>query len=275
MIFFPILLLGQRGYLETVEETYPIPQNMSLEIFIDVDAGEVTVDRGSEESSVSVLMTYTRNEFRGMVAYREKDHAQLRVSLEKKSWHRSMSRDRDIWADLRIELPYEVDIFLNSKVKAGEIIMDLGDIHLKEFTLNNWAGEVEVEFLDPNRTTLDFLDIKNKVGEARLLKLGNARFQEADINSGIGELEIDFSGALLSGSRAVVDLDIGESYICLPWDVGSQVIIDGLSFLSEKNFDSSFYKRGRAYYTDDYDDAGKRFYLRVSPGLGELSIDRE
>ena len=136
------------------------------------------------------------------------------------------------------------------------------------------AGEVEVVFDEPNPIEMDFMDINVKIGEARLLQLGNARFKVADINGGIGTIEVDFTGELLTDSRADVDMDIGEATIIMPHKMGVKMRIGGgFSFLSSKNIDSSFYRRGDSYYSDNYEDTKKRFYLRVTPGLGELNID--
>ncbi len=154
--------------------------------------------------------------------------------------------------------------------------MEMGGLRLREFYLNNWAGEVEVRFDEPNPILMDFLDIDAKVGEIRLVKLGNARFKKANINGGIGEIDIDFGGDLLSESRAKVDLDIGEAVVSLPRDIGIKMRIGGgLSFLSSKDIDQSFYRRGNYYYSDDYQEKKNRFFLYITPGLGQFTIERK
>ena len=154
--------------------------------------------------------------------------------------------------------------------------MEMGGLSLREFYLSTWAGEVEVDFDEPNPIEMNYLDVNAKIGETRLLQLGNARFKRADINSDIGEIEVDFTGALLDESKAKVDLDIGESTVILPRDADIQMRIGGtLSFMSEKDVDHSLYRRGGTYYSDDFDDYGKRFYVKISTGLGELTVDRD
>ena len=60
------------------------------------------------------------------------------------------------------------------------------------------------------------LSISSKIGECRLVGLSNARFKHAQIDGGIGELSVDFSGEVLPESHAKVDLDIGEASVYLP-----------------------------------------------------------
>ena len=67
-----------------------------------------------------------------------------------------------------------------------------------------------------------------------------------------------------------------NSDILLPADIGVRMQIGGgFSFMSAKDIDSDFYKRGRYYYTHDFETSDKQFSLRVTPGLGELQVERD
>ena len=267
---------GQDDYYERVEESFHVTSDRPLEVLIDVDAGELTVTKGSSEKSGHVSILFTRGEFRETIEFNETKN-RLRVSLDKKGWgrYKRKHRDDDLKGEVYLELPRGVDILFDSKIKAGEIILEMGGLRVREFSMTNWAGEVEVRFDEPNPVEMDFLNINVKIGEARFYELGNARFKEADINGGIGQIDVDFTGELLADSRAKVDLDIGEATVTLPEDTGIRMRIGGaFSFLSSKNIDGSLYRRGDSYYSEDYEDTKRRFYLRVTPGLGELTIDR-
>ena len=267
---------GQDDYYERIEESFHVTSDRPLEVLIDVDAGELTVTKGSSEKSGHVSILFSHGEFRENIEFNETKN-RLRVSLDKKGWgrYKKTHRDDDLKGEVYLELPHGVDILFDSKIKAGEILLEMGGLRVREFTLINWAGEVEVRFDEPNPIKMDFLDINAKIGEARFYELGNARFKEADINGGIGQIDVDFTGELLADCRAKVDLDIGEATVTLPEDTGVRMRIGGgFSFLSSKHIDGSLYRRGNSYYSEDYEDMKKRFYLRVTPGLGELTIDR-
>jgi hypothetical protein len=270
------LAFGQRGRYEHVERTIRLDGSEPIDIDLKVDAGEVTVIRGSQRSAVEISMRFTRDEFRESIDYNKKRN-RLRIELDKKGWLNTKDDDdKQIRAYVDIELPTQVDLYLNATVKAGEVDMALGGLRLKEFVFRNWAGDVEIRFDEPNQITMDLLDMNAKVGEARFLRLGNARFEIADINGGIGEMRVDFTGDLVPDSRARVDLDIGEAVVRLPRDRGIKMNIGGtFSFLSSKNISREFYRRGKIYYSDNYDDSRERFFIRVTPGLGELTVDME
>jgi len=269
---------GQRRNIESVEQRVTPNINKVFEVYLDVDAGDVYVE-GDETTSCFISMDFTKGEFRERIDFDEKRN-RLKISLKKKDWSpfnkKRKGRNNDTRTHVRISLPTQVEMIVTSKIKAGEVTMEMGGLRLREFYLSTWAGEVEVEFDEPNQIEMDFMDINTRIGETRLLQLGNARFKRADINSDIGEIEVDFTGDLLAESRAKVDLDIGESTIILPRDASIQMRIGGLfSFMSEKDVDRSFYRRGGSYFSDDFDDNEKKLYLKISTGLGELIVDRD
>ncbi|MBN2030817.1 hypothetical protein JW824_11290 [bacterium] len=279
IIFIPFWIVnGQIHFYETSEEMFQAPPDRTLEVILDIDAGEVIVEKGSEPYTGTVIMRYTDREFRERVDVHE-NRNRVEITLERKNWFKIVHRPPEeggSWAEVQVLLPYGVDILLDSRIKAGEVKMVMDGIRLRELSMNHWVGELEVLFNEPNPIIMDLLDITAKVGETRLIHLGNARFNRADINGGIGEIQVDFTGDLQPESQARVDLDIGEASIIVPQNMGIGLNIGGgFSFLSEKNLDRSFEKRGQTYYSDDYEESEDRFYLRITPGLGELNVVRE
>ncbi len=278
MLLTGILLAGipawaQQYRHETVHQVVDIENRQRLEVILDIDAAEFYITKGEQPGKVIIDLNYLKDEFRHRIDYDQRRN-RLYLNLDKRGWGniKDKNHDENI-SRVEIKLPEDVEIYLDATLKAGEASLSLGALRLKEVTLNNWAGDVEVRFDEPNLEEMDFFDVNAKVGEARLLRLGNARFRRADINGGIGELRVDFTGKSLAGSRAKVDLDIGEARIVLSDLTGLQVRIDGMfSFMSSKDIDFGLHRRGRSYYNDRYKDEKNAFLVHVTPGLGELRI---
>lgn len=263
---------AQRQDVRHINKRFTAGTDRPLELILDVDAGEVTITRGSTARDVLVDMSYTRDKFRERFDFDRKRN-RITVELDNTSWKKTGTDRDEHWSRVTMEIPDGVDVFFDARVKAGEVDMDLGGIRLRELTLSVWAGETDMRFSEPNPVIMDMLDISTKVGEFTLSDLGNTRFRTARINGGIGELSVDFNGAILPGSRADVDLDIGEAAVYVPDDVGVRLMIGGMfSFLSSKQIDSGFRKRGRAYYNDHYTSEEQGFQLKITPGLGELKV---
>ncbi len=259
------------GDLKQYRETFDLAGSDKYEIFIDVDAAEVSVAKCAETKAVSVFMEYENEIFRERVKFQPEKN-RLKIVLKSR---KSIFKNNNTHARVEILLPSDVILFVDARIKAGEVDMDLGGISISELTLRNWAGETSVTFDEPNPIVMDFLDMNVKVGEMSVEKLGNARAKEIDINSGIGELIVDFSGDVVDGTRAKFDLDIGEASITMPDNAGVKMKIGGFfKFMSVKDIDPDFYRRGAYYYTEDFESQKKKIYVKVTPGLGELSIIR-
>ncbi len=248
---------------------FEIEPGKTFHFELNVDAAEVKVEKNDREREISVLLEYTEDAFEYNFDYDERGRS-LIVDFDKKHWIKSESDQ--LTANVEVLLPAAATLDLSGRIKAGEIDMHLGDLSINQFETKIWAGEVRIDFQKPNRIPMRWFEVNTKVGSTKLRRLGNARFRFAEINSGIGELYIDFSGALRSDASARVDLDIGETRIYIPEDVGTKLYIQKFLFLSQTELPIGFEKMGKFYLSENYDMVGKKFDLKVNPGIGELTI---
>jgi hypothetical protein len=216
-------------------------------------------------------MEYPEERCRGDVRYHDVSNS-LEVEVDFEGW-KFWKDDERSHARVIVELPYEPEIDLTAKIKAGEVDLELGDLSLRNFELVNWAGEVKVDFDRPNRVEMESFDVNLKVGESKLIGLGNARFEQGDINGGVGEMMVDFTGESIERCMARIDLDIGETRVVLPQQAGVKLRVS--KFLSQIEYPDWFEKRGRYLYSENYDDVDKSLYLMISAGIGELDIKVE
>lgn len=257
--------------LEKVQSNFKVRTDRDFHFRLEVDAGEVRVSRGSSEDQLTVHLVYTKKQFRHALRFNEQEN-RLEVRFDKDGW---FSHDGDgMTAELEIELPRDATMRADCRIKAGEVEMQLGGLRLADFMMQVMAGQVNVDFDEPNRMEMAKLELNTRIGESNFRRLGNARFRDADINGGIGEMTIDFSGAVLPAARAEVDLDIGETVIVLPQATGAKLAVSKFLFLSHIEMPFDFRKDGRYYYNDNYGKAGQDFELRVNSGIGELRIEQ-
>jgi predicted membrane protein len=266
---------GEEGWIETKEFKYDIRTDKTLEVILDIDIGEVDVIPGDTAGQCLIRLSYYPEKFETKVDYKEKSN-ELKVRLDKKGWKSDWDSEEEQSVQAEIFLLRDVDMTLEARVKAGEVSLDLTRLRLKAFKLTFWAGEVGVQFDEPNPVIMDVLDINARIGELSTRHLGNARYRKARINGGIGEIDVDLTGEMLDESKTIVDLDIGEMEVTLPATHGLRLSIGGaLGFMSQKNIDADIIKRGSYYYSEDYKVADKSISVRITSGLGELTVNRE
>jgi len=255
-----------------LDETFEIT-NGKLVVNANIDVGEVNIKRNNKDDECRVYIKYLPERSNADIRFDEKRN-ELDVIVDFENWKSWKEENNDSNAPkIIIELPSEPVINLNANLKAGEFNLELGDLYLESLDFNNWAGEATINFDLPNKMEMTTLDINFKVGELKVLNLGNARFSEADINSGIGELMLDFSGEKIEKAMAKIDLDIGETRVIVPENIGTKLRVSKFLFLSQVIYPNWFEKRGRYYYSDNYNESDQSLYLMISTGIGELSIE--
>lgn len=248
---------------------FEIVPGREYDIDLHIDAGEVTVEPNDQNREISISLRYTRRYFSYDFDFDEGARS-LRIDFEKQSWLKGDSDNLD--AAITVAVPVEAIFSIRGRIKAGEVAMNLGGLAINRFDIRTWAGEVRVRFDEPNRLPMSEFHINTKVGETRLKKLGNARFRRAEINSGIGALDVDFSGELEDDAIAEIDLDIGESDISFPRDIAVRLAVNKFLFLSSVQLPPDFERSGKFYLSPNYSDKQKKLEVDIRSGIGELNV---
>lgn len=269
IIFFAAWVLMTDAFAKVVtqEENFTI-KTAKFAIDLSLDGGKIQVLPSGEAHDCRVSMNYPQEKCSVSVRYNEK-RGQLDVVVDFKKW----DMEGDDAPNLILEVPYAPEISLEAYIKAGETLFDLGDLTLSDFRLRHWAGETKVTFNEPNRMIMKSFDVNVKIGELTMENLGNARYEEGEINGGIGELHLDFHGESTDKCVTRIDLDLGETAITLPEETGVKMRVSKL--LSETSLPDGLVQRGDWYYSENYDDAEQKLYLLISTGIGELNIRTE
>ncbi len=254
----------------TVDKTFHLRGEMTLSLRID--GGQVEIFR-NEENDCHVFIEYTKDKCRADVSYDDKTDV-LEIYVDHDNWALAKNGDssKSKYATVRIGLPHKTDLNIDVVVKAGTLNMNLGDLYVKSMEVRSYAGEARINFDKPNRCEMATFDVDFKVGDVKLYNLGNANFSEADINSSVGSMLIDFNGERIKRTMARIDLEIGETTIIVPDDIGVKVKVSKFLFLSSVDYPTWFFQEGSYYYSRNYKDEKDSLYLIVSTGIGELKM---
>ncbi|MBN1542879.1 hypothetical protein JW992_12100 [candidate division KSB1 bacterium] len=253
-----------------LEDSFRVPVD-HLTVKLDIDAAQVRILKNDNARSIAFRIKYDESVCGAEVEFDESSN-RFFVRLQHDNWQMIKDRgDRD-YADVEIRIPNHPRIDFLTDIKAGEIICKVGDLRIANFELHSLAGRTVVDFDRPNLIQMENLDIGVKFGEVELLGMGNAGFKQADINGGVGKIQIDFSGEKIDRSTARIDLDVGETTLVLPKKVGIKLKVSRFRFLSNVEYPHWFIKKGNYHYSQNYNNSKRSLYLLISAGIGDLSI---
>ncbi len=274
IIFLAILFTragaGDRRTILTVDE--PLDENVkSMAIEIEFGFGEIRLERGNPAKAVTGYMQYDEESIRPSAKYKvEGDRAYFR--LVTKSRHRGWSLDDSFDSpESEIYFTTRVPLDIDFSCGLGEAFLDLGELQVRELSLDNGLGETTLNFSTLNGVELRSLSVDNGLGELTALNLSNARTKILSFDCGLGSATLDFRGE--SRHDMDVDIDVGLGSITLKIPRGYNVDLD-----AEENFLSSINARGMErlsrsrYRSFDYDSKKPTIRIEASVGLGSIDL---
>jgi len=281
IMILPVWIMAGRvsiaaGNVATLDETFWVDTGKLFTVDIDITVAELTVRKGDHGDRVRVVVEYNPERIDPKVTFNDrKNRLSLDIDCDNlftKDDHDGCHGGSHTLNDVRIELPAGPGTDIDAEVKVGEIVFILGDLAIENFRFRSFAGETTIDFDAPNRTTLECFDVNCSVGETTIKRLGNAHLVKADINGGVGEMTLDFTGDTRTDARVRIDLDFGETEIIAPDRAGIDFSVSRFLFFTDARCPEGFTKKRGRYYSANYDTSEHRYSVSISPGIGELKI---
>lgn len=257
----------------TIDE--PLADNVELlEIYIEFGFGEILVERGNPAKAVTGYVQYNEETIRPRADYEVRGStARFRLVTEsrRRGWgHDFMIGDMDS-PESELYFTTRVPLEIDFSCGLGEANLDLGELQVKDLSLDNGLGETTLDFSTLNRTRMGRLSVDNGLGELTARHLSNARTDRLSFDTGLGSADLDFSGEELRDMR--IDINVGLGSVTLRIPRGYRVELE-----AEESFLSSINTRGMVqlgrgrYRSQDFDSDRPTLRISASVGLGSIDV---
>ncbi len=111
---------------------------------------------------------------------------------------------------------------------AGVDSFDLGGIPLERIEVKHGAGDLQIDFSAPNPQRLALIKLGVGAGKAEFRRLGNANFDEMEIEGGAGTFRLDFDGEFQRPGRVRIKPSIATLALRIPRSLSAEVRSDGI-----------------------------------------------
>lgn len=183
---------------------------------------------------------------------------------------RNIKVGRQSQAHLDLTLSRSVPLRLDVEVGAADVEMDLGGLQLASLELQTGASRSLLNMTEANPIRMEFADISAGAAEFTARGLGNFNADRISVDAGVGDVHLDFTGAWERDAQVEIDMGLGALHLTFPEGLGVMIRKD--SFLT--SFDASgLRKRGDAFYSENWDDAGRRITIDLDAAFGSVDID--
>jgi len=249
----------------TVTMSRQVEDEQELEVNVRYGAGRFSV--GPAESGVLYHMQieYDEDVFRPIAEYQDRS---LQIGTESLGRHFWFRRDRGA-GKMELALSRDVAMDLNMDFGAVRADIDLGGIRLTRLEINTGASQTLIDISEPNRETMSRASMDVGAAEFTVLNLGNLNAEVIEIDAGIGEIDLDFSGDWRQDTRVSIDMGIGSLVLRFPRGLGVRLVKN--TFLTSLDSEG-LVKRGDAYYSLDYDDAEYQITVDVDAAFGSIRV---
>jgi len=184
---------------------------------------------------------------------------------------RGLNSDDVTW-ELRFSPKVETSFEIEVGLVDGEINMT--GLKVNDLSISAGLSDLELTFDEPNPMRMRELAIECGLGDFKAFNLGNANFERARLESGLGSIRADLAGAWkLPEVEMSVEVGLGSARLEIPEDLGLEVNADD-NFLSSLDLDLAMREvRSGRHRSDNWDTAACRLIINADVGLGSLKVE--
>lgn len=243
-------------------------EERQLDVSLQYGAGRLKVEPAGGGLLYRMEMRYDERAFTPLTEY-DRDSGRLRLGVESNRRRGESTRvDREQRAT--IALTRDVPMELELEFGAGEAEVELGGLSIRDVQIQTGASETRVSFSEPNRVEARAVRVEAGAAELTVTGLGNARAERLEFEGGLGETTLDFGGEWRNDASVNIEMGVGSLTLRLPRGVGVRIEKD--SFLT--SFDApGMVRRGRAWFSRDYDDARHKLDISIDAALGSIDVE--
>ena len=238
-------------------------------IRVQYGAGKVDV-RGSDDPLLySMHLRYDENRSVPLHRYDAEQHStSLGIESRGNGMH---SSGRSGEGEMRLSLPRSIPLDLDLEFGASQSTLDLGEMALQSLRLECGATDATLLFSGPNRMRMRDMDINVGAADFTATHLANANADQIRVRGGIGDVDLDFSGAWTHDLAVTTRLAIGKLTLRIPDDVGVRLEVQRVA----TGFDhAGLVKRDDAWYSPNYETAAHKLRIRAESFFGQLDVKR-
>jgi|ETN07SMinimDraft_1059922.scaffolds.fasta_scaffold50435_2 hypothetical protein len=263
-VLAPTLLAAQSW--RDVTMSRQIEDNREVRVLVEYAAGRLTVRPTDEGVLYSMNLHYDEDRFEPVADF---SGDRLRLGVESIGRGFNVGRGKQS-GQLDLELARGIPMELDLEFGAVRADIDLGGLALTELDLSTGASQSTIDISEPNSAVMSAARFKIGAAEFEARHLGNLNAELIEVDAGVGQVTLDFTGRWQRDARVSIDMGLGALELRIPEGLGVRLRKDG--FLVSLDSEG-LVKRGGAYYSLDWDDADRKITIDLDAAFGSVVVE--
>lgn len=254
------------GPMQEYREEIPLEGTAAAQVEITLGMGELTLSGGEPDLLFSGLFRTNVPAWKPEVTWKD---GVLKVAQPDTRGMPGAGAENE-WD---LALAPRVPMSLRLQVGAAKGRLDLGGLALTDFSLETGASDMVVRWDAPNTVPMDRFLLRAGAANVEVRGIGYARPRDVQVEGGVGNLTLDFTGPWADSARVKVTAGVGALTLRFPRDVGVRVVVEG--GLSNVQTTGDWQLSGGAYLNPAYGKAGATLEVTLTAGVGGITLESE
>ncbi len=258
--------------METISQSKLLNNEKSLKSTIRLDVGTLEISGGGGMENLYTLdLEYDKSSFVSDIQYgTDPAGEEGRFEFRLDGTNSSGFKKDGYGNSLRLKFSDSIPMELEAYAGVGNARLSLSGMKLSRVTFESGVGGAKISVFEPNAVSCEYISLKNGVGSIEAVGLGNLNFRELEFEGGVGGADLDFAGDWKEDATIRIEVGVGGVHLRMPRTIGVRVETSK-NFLSGMHLDG-FTESGSDYYSENYDDAPIKVFMRVNTGIGGFKI---
>ena len=270
LVVLSVPALGRAQQWQTLDVSRQIRDSGDHRVRVQYGAGRLEVRPTTEPVQYTMHLRYDEDHARPVHRYSAEGRS-LTVGLTDQSVRVGRHMGKNSLGEMQLGLNASVPVGLEVNLGAGTSDIDLGGLAVRDLRLHTGASASRLTFSSPNTARLSSIDLDAGAATVEASGLGNANTGDVRVRGGVGSVTLDFGGLWSRDMAVDADMALGKITMRIPPDVG--VRVETKRVLASFTHDG-LYRRGGAYYSDNWDTAKYRLRIHVQTVFGAIEVDR-
>ncbi len=266
------LLLGwvlplQAQSWKTVTMSRRISTERELDVRVTYGAGRFELGPADAGVLYRMQLRYDEEHFEPVSEYRD---GRLRVGIDDTGGRINLSKGEDS-GELTLRLAPDLPMDLRLECGAVKANVDLGGLSLSNLEFKTGASDTDLVVSELNPIRLGNASLKVGAAALRASRLGNLNADRMEIEAGVGDVTLEFTGQWQANARVEVNMGLGSLKLRFPRGLGVHLVRD--TFLTSLD-PKGLIKRGEdSYYSPDWEEAEHQVTVVVEAAFGSVVVD--
>ena len=249
----------------TVTMSRQIEDGQAAAVEVRYGAGQLSVGPAETGILYRMQLRYDEKVFEPVA---ERRGSTLRLGAESIGRSFRIGRNRT-GGEMELELARDIAMDLSMEFGAVKANIDLGGLRLTGLDIETGASQTQLVVSEPNPEIMDEASLEVGAAEFTARQLGNLNASRIEVDAGLGDIDLYFTGEWQRDARVSVDMGLGALTLRFPKGLGVRLVKD--TFLTSLDSEG-LVKRGDAYYSLDYDEADYQVTVDVDAAFGSIRV---